>query len=107
MQVRSTVCVCDVLVQERTDAGQVFAMYWCRRELMQVKLVLVCTPKALANASPGLLQPWDLGETQEENTESVRLAIGTLSELKRSVREHPGLKQPWARISQRLRRSTF
>lgn len=29
------------------------------------------TPKALANLSPGLLQPWDLSHAQNDNAESV------------------------------------
>jgi hypothetical protein len=34
----------------------------------------VHTPKAFANASPGLLQPWGLAETKIMNAESVRFA---------------------------------
>jgi len=41
-------------------------------------------PKALANGSPGLSQPWDSSE-QTENTESVWFAIGTPAEFNKLV----------------------
>src|SRR5688572_33139086 len=61
------------------------------------------TPKALANASPGLLQPWVRSYTKVLNSEGVQCKPNTFSVFL-FLRLSPGLKQPWARISQRLRR---
>jgi len=67
------------------------------------------TPQAFANFSPGLAQPWGNQQTLRSNAESVgersraRLAnafsVGTFF-----VFADPGLCQPWAEISERLRR---
>jgi hypothetical protein len=70
------------------------------------------TPKALANVSPGLerlRQPRDHVNEKITNAESVR---PVRKELLQSSKEDaipfiPVLKQPWAEISQRLRRIYF
>ena len=58
----------------------------------------------MANWSAGLQQPWGKPETKNQNTESVRFAIGTPSEFKLRCERNPGLSQTWAAICQRLRR---
>jgi hypothetical protein len=65
------------------------------------------TPKAFANFSPGLELATTLGHTRDKefNAESVgqivlanAFSVGSVSSL------NPGLKQPWATFSERLRR---
>jgi len=67
------------------------------------------TPKALANFSPGLFQPWDQVNTINTNAESVRKKLrkqfaNAFSVGSVAVIVYLGLEQPRAEISQRLRR---
>jgi len=62
------------------------------------------TPKALANFSQGLLQPWDQVNTINTNAESVskwlRNSSPTLSALVLwLVIVYPGLEQPWDQVN--------
>ena len=72
----------------------------------------LATPKALANSSPGLLQPWVRKKKGRTNAESVgkRLAesLPTLKGLVALIfLLFPGLKQPRAETCERLRRSAL
>jgi len=62
------------------------------------------TPKALANTSPGLLQPWDIDEPTTETLKVFGLQKKLFQSAEFGCDLNPGLKQPWARICQRLRR---
>jgi hypothetical protein len=65
-------------------------------------------PKALANFEPRFVSTLGLLRKHIRNTESVWFAMRTPSELKKTVGQlNPGLKQPWAAISERLRRKTL
>ena len=67
------------------------------------------TPKALASSSPGLLQPWEHNK-QGVLTLKGFLSSRTLSGLITSLISYPGFcatLEPWAEISQRLRRMVF
>ena len=66
------------------------------------------TPKVFPNSSPGLLQPWGQNPIKG-NSERVRETVRTSFDNTFGVtflptQLDPGLKQPWARISERLRR---
>ena len=62
------------------------------------------TPKALANFSPGLFQPWETEKGRNINSERVRETPLELSIPERFLT--PGYK-PWARIRELLRSSKF
>jgi len=64
------------------------------------------TPKAFANFSPGLELATTLGhERKEFNAESVgQIALANAFSVGSVLSLNPGLKQPWAEISERLRR---
>jgi hypothetical protein len=65
------------------------------------------TPKAFANFSPGLELATTLGahERKEFNAESVgQIALANAFSVRSVSSLNPGLKQPWATISERLRR---
>ena len=72
-------------------------------------MTFVVTPKALANLSPGLerqRQPWDLVQEVHQTLKGF-VPQETLSGFKAFFDLYPGLSlalQPWAEVSQRLRR---
>src|SRR5437667_8796242 len=69
------------------------------------------TPKAFANCSPGLLQPWDQILNKKLNSERVRNLFRAIFANTFGVTlfhySRPRLKQPWAAISERLWRKNL
>src|SRR5687767_898391 len=63
------------------------------------------TPKAFANYSPGLLQPWVYVVHHLFNSVGVPLKANTFSVKLFWFLSVPWLEQPWAVISERLRRT--
>jgi hypothetical protein len=63
------------------------------------------TPKALANFSPGLLQPWEKKCKESKTLKALGVCDTELLQSSMNAGSFtPGLKQPWGEISQRLRR---
>ena len=80
----------------------------CKSNRLRFEVVVQCkdTPKAFANFSPGLELATTLGhERKEFNAESVgQIALANAFSVGSVLSLNPGLKQPWAEISERLRR---
>ena len=65
------------------------------------------TPKAFANLSPGLELATTLGHTRKKNFNAVsvgHIALANAFSVGSVLSLNPGLKQPWATISESLRR---
>jgi len=64
------------------------------------------TPKAFANLSPGLPQPWDQLASKPTTPKVLAKSDCQLFQSYFNSRtSYPGLKQPWAEIDERLRRN--